>query len=97
MSVLFPQREGAMFGKAWKLGTESVTSFINDGALSRGAAIAFYTVSSIGPVLLIVVAIAGLAFGQDAEQSSVSSTSLDRSPGTARHHRNRSFQRGAGR
>jgi hypothetical protein len=38
-----------MFGKAWELGKESVTSFINDGALSRGAAIAFYTVTSIGP------------------------------------------------
>ena len=71
MSVLFPQREGAMFGKAWELGKESVTSFINDGALSRGAAIAFYTVTSIGPVLLIVVAIAGLAFGQDAARGAI--------------------------
>ena len=66
-----PQREGAMFGKAWELGKESVTSFINDGALSRGAAIAFYTVTSIGPVLLIVVAIAGLAFGQDAARGAI--------------------------
>ena len=60
-----------MFGKAWKLGKDSVTSFINDGALSRGAAIAFYTVTSIGPVLLIVVAIAGLAFGQDAARGAI--------------------------
>jgi membrane protein len=60
-----------MFGKAWELGKESVTSFINDGALSRGAAIAFYTVTSIGPVLLIVVAIAGLAFGQDAARGAI--------------------------
>jgi membrane protein len=71
MSVLFPQREGDMFGKAWKLGKDSVTSFINDGALSRGAAIAFYTVTSIGPVLLIVVAIAGLAFSQDAARGAI--------------------------
>jgi membrane protein len=60
-----------MFGKAWKLGKDSVTSFINDGALSRGAAIAFYTVTSIGPVLLIVVAIAGLAFSQDAARGAI--------------------------
>ncbi len=60
-----------MFGKAWELGKESVTLFINDGALSRGAAIAFYTVTSIGPVLLIVVAIAGLAFGQDAARGAI--------------------------
>src|SRR6202047_2083179 len=71
MSVLFPQREGGMFGNAWELGKESVTSFINDGALSRGASIAFYTVTSIGPVLLIVVAIAGLAFGQDAARGAI--------------------------
>jgi phospholipase C len=38
-----------MFGKAWKLGKDSVTSFINDGALSRGAAIAFYTVTPHPP------------------------------------------------
>jgi membrane protein len=66
-----PQREGAMFGKAWELGKESVTSFINDQALSRGAAIAFYAVISIGPVLLIIVAIAGLAFGQDAARGAI--------------------------
>ncbi len=60
-----------MFGKAWELGKESVASFIDDGALSRGAAIAFYAVTSIGPVLLIVVAIAGLAFGRDAARGAI--------------------------
>src|ERR1700724_218546 len=62
---------GAMFGNVWDLGKESVTSFIDDEALSRGAAIAFYAVTSIGPVLLIVVAIAGLAFGQDAARGAI--------------------------
>ena len=51
-----------MFGTTWTLVKESVNSFISDEALTRGAAIAFYTVTSIGPVLLIVIAIAGLAF-----------------------------------
>jgi membrane protein len=60
-----------MFGKAWELGRESVASFISDGALSRGAAIAFYAVTSIGPLLLIAVAIAGLAFGQDAARGAI--------------------------
>jgi membrane protein len=48
-----------------KLLKDTILSFINDEALSRGAAIAFYTVTSIAPVLLIVIAIAGLAFGRD--------------------------------
>ena len=56
---------------AWVLIKESVTSFIEDEALSRGAAIAFYTVTSIAPVLFIVVAIAGLAFGQDAARGAI--------------------------
>src|SRR5207302_7369879 len=60
-----------MFGRAWELGKESVTAFINDEALTRGAAIAFYTVTSIGPVLLIVIASAGLAFGQDAARGAI--------------------------
>ena len=45
-----------------KLIKQSVESFIEDEALTRGAAIAFYTVTSIAPVLLIVVAIAGRRF-----------------------------------
>ena len=44
-----------MFGTAWDLVKESVNGFIEDEALTRGAAIAFYTVTSIGPVLFIVV------------------------------------------
>jgi membrane protein len=49
----------------------TVLAFIDDEALTRGAAIAFYTVTSIAPVLLIVIAIAGLAFGQDAAQNAL--------------------------
>ena len=60
-----------MFGDSWKLIKTSVLAFIEDDALSRGAAIAFYTVTSIAPVLLIVVAIAGLAFGREAAQNAV--------------------------
>jgi membrane protein len=38
---------------------DTTTAFMDDEALTRGAAVAFYTVTSIGPVLFIVVAIAG--------------------------------------
>jgi membrane protein len=50
---------------------ETVLSFIEDEALSRGAAIAFYTATSIAPILLIVIAVAGLAFGRDAAQHAI--------------------------
>lgn len=59
---------------AWapvKLFKDTVLAFIDDEALRRGAAIAFYAVTSIAPVLLIVIAIAGLAFGHDAAENAV--------------------------
>src|ERR1700733_3428870 len=60
-----------MFGRIWRLLRDSVEAFIADDALIRGASIAFYTVTSIGPVLFIVVAIAGLAFGEDAARGAI--------------------------
>lgn len=55
----------------WQLLRDTVVSFMDDDALSRGAAIAFYTVTSIAPLLLIVIAIAGLAFSRDAVQNAI--------------------------
>jgi membrane protein len=60
-----------MFSTFWQMLKETVLSFIEDEALSRGAAIAFYTVTSIAPVLLIVIAIAGFAFGWEAAQNAL--------------------------
>ena len=57
---------------AWALARESVPAFINDNALSHGAAMAFYAATSLAPIFLIVVAIAGLAFGHDAAQLALS-------------------------
>ena len=52
----------------WLLVRDSVVGFMNDNALSHGAAMAFYAATSLAPILLIVVAICGLAFGNDAAQ-----------------------------
>ena len=60
-----------MFANAWALLKDSVSGFIEDEALSRGAAMAFYAVTSLAPILLIVVAIAGLVFGQEAAQNAI--------------------------
>jgi membrane protein len=69
-NVFLPPEVG-MFSAAWRMLKDTVLAFIDDEALSRGAAIAFYTVTSIAPVLLIVIAIAGLAFGRDAAQNAI--------------------------
>jgi len=55
----------------WVLTKQSVESFVADEALTRGAAIAFYTATSLGPVLFLVVAIAGLVFGEDAARGAI--------------------------
>ena len=60
-----------MISETWKMLKNTILAFIEDEALSRGAAIAFYTVTSIAPVLLIVIAVAGLAFGRDAAQNAI--------------------------
>ena len=43
-----------------------MSSWIDDYAPSMGAALSYYTVFSLAPLLLIVVSIAGLLFGEDA-------------------------------
>jgi len=40
--------------------------WVDDYAQSMGAALAFYTMFSIAPLLLIVISIAGIVFGEDA-------------------------------
>ncbi|CAN5148041.1 YihY/virulence factor BrkB family protein [soil metagenome] len=56
---------------AWLLVKDTLTGFIEDEGLSRGASIAYYTLFSIAPVLLVVVAIAGLAFGREAAEGAI--------------------------
>jgi membrane protein len=59
-------------GRLWRVLKAAVSGFLANDALSRGAAIAFYAATSLAPVLLIVVAIAGLVFGQDDARSAIS-------------------------
>lgn len=60
-----------MLKNAASLLKETLASFIRDDALSRGASMAFYAVTSLAPILLIVAAIAGLVFGEDAARNAL--------------------------
>lgn len=46
-------------------------SWLNDYAPSMGAALAYYTMFSIAPLLLIVISLAGLIFGADAVRGEI--------------------------
>jgi membrane protein len=59
------------FGEWWALVKASVSAWSDDYAPSMGAALSYYSVFSLGPLLLIVVSIAGLVFGQDAARGEV--------------------------
>jgi len=50
---------------------DAVRIFIVAHAASRGAAIAFYAVTSLAPILLIVIAVAGAAFGENAARGAI--------------------------
>jgi membrane protein len=47
------------------------TAWLDDNAPSMGAALAYYTVFSIAPLLLIVISIAGLIFGIEAARGEI--------------------------
>ena len=49
----------------------AIKALITDGALSRGAAIAYYSVFAIAPILLIGIASTGLFFGEAAAQDAI--------------------------
>lgn len=55
----------------WRLLVDSVWSWIEDFAPSMGAAISYYTLFSLAPLLLIIVSVAGLVFGEEAARGEV--------------------------
>ncbi len=56
----------AYFKQLWKVLLASFTGFSKDNGLKLSASLAYYTVFSIAPLLIIVISVAGLVFGQDA-------------------------------
>ena len=60
-----------MLGNTWNLLKETANGYIEDNNLSRGGAIAYFTVFSIAPMLVICIAIAGLVFGQQAAEGAI--------------------------
>jgi membrane protein len=54
----------------WKLFKKTFEEWNKDKAPRLGAALAYYTVFSLAPLLVVIIAITGLAFGTEAAQSS---------------------------
>ena len=56
---------------SWSLIKESFSAWMDDDAPSMGAALAYYTLFSIAPLLLIVITTAGLFFGEEAVRGEI--------------------------
>ena len=50
---------------------DAALNWVEDHAQSMGAALAFYTIFSVAPLLLIVIAVAGAVFGEEAARGEI--------------------------
>ncbi|HET6344604.1 MAG TPA: YhjD/YihY/BrkB family envelope integrity protein, partial [Myxococcota bacterium] len=57
--------------RLWDMVKATFSKWNDDKASSLAAALAFYTMLSLGPLLVVVIAVAGLVFGRDAVQHEV--------------------------
>lgn len=64
-------RTAPLWALPWQLLRRSVSAWIDDDAASLGAALAYYTLFSLAPLLLIVIAVAGMVFGADAARGQI--------------------------
>ena len=57
--------------QSWLLMQDAGQAWVDDYAPSMGAALAYYTVFSLAPLLLIVISVAGLVFGPEAARGEI--------------------------
>ena len=60
-----------MLKDLWEILTETWNAWSTHKAPSAGAALAYYTLFSLAPLLVIVIAVAALVFGQEAAQGKI--------------------------
>ena len=63
--------EPSLISKVKHLLMGAANAWIDQRASSKGAALAFYTIFSLAPVLLISIAIAGAVFGEEAASGAI--------------------------
>ena len=57
--------------RLYRVLTDSVEAWINHRGASKGAALAFYTLFSMTPILILAIAVAGYFFGAEAAQGEI--------------------------
>ncbi len=64
-------KDGGPLRRVWHLLVATIWAWNDDNAIRLGAALAYYTVFSLAPFLVIVIAVAGLVFGADAARGTI--------------------------
>ncbi|MGI4777721.1 MAG: YihY/virulence factor BrkB family protein [Janthinobacterium lividum] len=70
-SAALPASKHSAGWRFFDLGKKAVMAWVDDLAPSMGAAISYYTVFSLAPLLVIVIAVAGAIFGREAVQGEI--------------------------
>lgn len=69
------KKAGRGKGQGWRLYVDLVkqagVAWVDDRAPTMGAALAFYSAFSLAPLLIIVIAVAGAVFGEDAARGAI--------------------------
>jgi membrane protein len=63
--------QGNWLSQQWQMIKATVKAWVDDYAPSMGAALSYYTLFSLAPLLIIVIAVAGMVFGQEAAQGEI--------------------------
>src|ERR1700733_16184468 len=66
-----PRRDAPPLKVLWGVARDTVFDWITHNASSLGAALAFYTLFSIAPILVIAMAVAGSVFGPNIAETQV--------------------------
>lgn len=52
----------------WSLLKDSFNEFLNDNGMKLAAALSYYTIFSLAPMLLVIISVFSIFFGRDAIQ-----------------------------
>lgn len=55
----------------WRILKRAATDFIGDNGLKLSASLSYYTIFSMGPILIIIISLTGIFFGKEAVQGRI--------------------------
>ncbi|MGO1521594.1 MAG: YihY/virulence factor BrkB family protein [Sphingobacterium sp.] len=59
------------FKDTWSILKKSVTGFTSEDCMKYSASLAYYTIFSLGPILVLMISLAGIFYGEDAIKGKV--------------------------